>query len=456
MPLPTLQQWRPVSLELQQRFPSHRDRLQAIERDLGLFNLWGIQPMSRRNLALAILRRIGDMGQSLRPQRLPLALADLLADAEAVLQERLNAHAYDEAICIGYRVQTGHFDRNAFMESNGYGLIPRARVAYGGAISDRADAIARCDRMKTAITHASGLYRQAFPTSYATLKIFMAPEFYFRGANGAYDVSLVSEIFENLRRFTSHDNFRNWLFIFGTVIAASYEHRSRCRHCGSEQFAQNFVPYGSKRRRTAERTVCARCRCDQIDEVLVGARIDNCALVQKGGERSDRNAYVVQKEYISHIDFRRAVQHVAHFDLALPWSVDRRIELSRRTVQALPPPGSHDLGGSFSRFQDERMGGAIFTIDGISFGLEICLDHLNRRLTGATGVQIQLVPSAGASLVYLACVPGGIAFNVDGGGNGSCDARVNDGGSSRIPLIRSMGLASGGSIDIYAPTLIPY
>jgi len=64
-----------------------------------------------------------------------------------------------------------------------------------------------------------------------TLKIFVAPEFFFRGVNGAYmfesdDVEAgtpcgpVCQILQGLERIVEQERFKDWLFLFGTVIAS--------------------------------------------------------------------------------------------------------------------------------------------------------------------------------------------------------------------------------------------
>jgi hypothetical protein len=73
-------------------------------------------------------------------------------------------------------------------------------------------------------------------------------------------------------------------------------------------------------------------------------------------------------------------------------------------------------------------GGSIFRMGGVTFGLEVCLDHLNGRLNSATDknlVQIQLIPSAGAFIEPTNVVAGAVAFNVDGGGSDG-DSAVYD------------------------------
>lgn len=64
------------------------------------------------------------------------------------------------------------------------------------------------------------------------LKIFLAPEFYFRGLNGAFEFTAeeseeesgecsdICHILKGLENMVAHKRFENWLFLFGTVIAS--------------------------------------------------------------------------------------------------------------------------------------------------------------------------------------------------------------------------------------------
>ena len=79
--------------------------------------------------------------------------------------------------------------------------------------------------------------------------------------------------------------------------------------------------------------------------------------------------------------------------------------------------------GSGSENQKQSYdGNAVFTDGGVTYGVEVCLDHLKKRLKLSKGlktIDIQLVPSCGMYLVDDAIVakPGGYAFNVDGYAN---------------------------------------
>ena len=63
-------------------------------------------------------------------------------------------------------------------------------------------------------------------------------------------------------------------------------------------------------------------------------------------------------------------------------------------------------------------GGAVFTIDGITFGVDICLDHVQGRLKKSNEtVQVHLITSCGVSSIddeQTATVEKGFVFNVDG------------------------------------------
>jgi hypothetical protein len=441
------------------------DLLDKVSEEVKLYDQ-AFSPMAKRNVATAIAEKVAEFERqwkkAYRVNPMPKPLADLGESARKVDGVSVGARKYEYVSCIAYGVATGKFDANLF---RAYWDGTRYRYAnlveYDGDPSDRADYLAKCGRMKDAINKAWALYQSRHgtgPKDAKTLKLFMAPEFYFRGMRGAYRISYVTKIVENLRAFTKDPKFADWLFVLGTVIGATLDTQLVCKACGKAG-ATNFQRVG------VNQFVCPGCPTGSVKEERLGARIDNVALVQKGGEADDKNAYVVAKEYVSHIDFRRHVtpealvkgkDRTGHDRTAIldPWDADRRIEVRTRTVKALPPPGSRDVGGGNpSNFLDERMGGSVFTIDGVKFGLEVCLDHLKNRLGPAAGVHIQLVPSAGASLKQFACVPNGIAFNVDGG-KGTCDVRVNSGGGAPSTTAEPAHASQDG-ITVYDPLQIP-
>jgi hypothetical protein len=300
---------------------------------------------------------------------------------------------YTSAQCIGYQINTFP----AAVMGNPYGK------RYLGMAKAQSDIRGRCHIMREAIKAAksdAAVKRSAF-----TLKIFMAPEFYFHDLNGAYPIEEVSSIMEGLRVYTRQAEFKDWLFIFGTVIA--------------------YLDTGA------------------------GKEVFNIALVQRGGtdETGPDSSLIVYKEFISHVDFIRNPMHesaVICYNCGAPnhtstvgyegWArTTLRNALIGRGTQGMstlrPTEGSRDtlsrreeaVGPGREQTKTGLGGQAAFTMAGIHFGLEVCLDHAMGRLrasppkAGEAYPQIHLIPSGGMSIMEpaIACQQWGIVFNVD-------------------------------------------
>jgi len=121
-----------------------------------------------------------------------------------------------------------------------------------------------------------------------TLKVFMAPEFLYRGKGGAYIHDVLNGwdesrthgelfnlsgsdrfpgLFGYLKRFAADARFKDWLFVFGTAISASFPARSE----------------------TNGKWV--------VDSTKLG-EIYNTALIQHGGELTTDEVYASRKRYI--------------------------------------------------------------------------------------------------------------------------------------------------------------
>lgn len=234
---------------------------------------------------------------------------------------------------------------------------------YPGIMNIPLDIQQRCSLMERAIYIAHSSYKMIHQPS-NVLKVFVAPEFFFRGPIGAYSMDDYQTILERLRAFVNDVRFKDWMFVFGTTLAFSRE-------------------------------------------ISKHKEVYNIAVVQKGnaGEESCR---IVMKEHKSGIDFMGA-------RLPAP-----KIGLPDKDVHHLMPAKNSGVG---RERQKKNYGGeSIFELGGITFGLEVCLDHGEQRLRkspvarGKNRVQVQLIPSAGMSInpAAIVAVTGGIAFNCDG------------------------------------------
>lgn len=340
------------------------------------------------NLLTDIMRLISRMQLELKTES--HELKKLLREIQNKVKQEFNlpeTTEYKNVICLGYLVKTvykqykGETDDWNDMKNRNRDMIDAIRSAYS---------------KEKAIAHKKDYSNEKI------LKIFMAPEFFFRGENGAYDFDVVNGVKENerkkgkdgllelLEKETNDPKYKDWLFVFGTAVCATKVTKTICEVCNSE------VQFKVDKSTAKSRGFCKKDASHKIKEEVKGAMIDNVAIIKKGDTK-----YIVTKELIAPGDFQKDKKDKDVIKLR-----DEQLKIIKNKQSASNIPPKYQ--------QDERMGGCIFTIDGITFGLEICLDHTNRRLINAPNVQIQLIPSAGMKIKHLDTIFNGIVFNVDG------------------------------------------
>lgn len=308
------------------------------------------------------------------------------------------------------------------------------RQRYPGLSDQKRDIEYRCKIMADAIEAAAKSHRI---DSMAT-KIFVAPEFFFRGGTaGVYDAENVSYVNETMDRYVAGSKYAKWIFVLGTTLAA--------------------MPGGGN-----------------------NPEIMNIAIMRKGGKKivkkksevlkSDHltadDTLLVYKEYVSAVDFfgpyyansanfhgnqptagtanvmgaqkrlrptsgARPSGHVKHSDapnvhgqnhvwkpsiglknLILDKFKKKLINAKERNRLLSPVPYT-----TSEKSRTGLGGGTNFTMGGLSFVLEICLDHVQERAKGTVNrdsVDIHIVTSCGMDLNYLWVKPGGYFFLVDG------------------------------------------
>lgn len=229
---------------------------------------------------------------------------------------------------------------------------------------------------KTDITERIKLLRRAMeqvricPETKAdpsVLKLFMFPEFYFRGKEGAYRMDDARAVVDELLALVNDKaEWDHWIFAFGTIVSANFD--------PAISLAKPLPP---------------------------GTEIDafNYCVVQKGG--------VIQAD--GHAIIKRTMG-------ASDFIVDA-ITLGSAPVQ-YPDPLE---GGRFSEVQaaEDHEHGSVFTLGDLTFGVEVCADHAAGRLYNARKlptIDIHLVPSCGAHIIekFVVAKTGGYAFGCDG------------------------------------------
>lgn len=195
------------------------------------------------------------------------------------------------------------------------------------------------------------------------LKIFLAPEFYFRGKDGAFSFVLeeeeesegecsdICQILTGLEDIVADERFVDWLFLFGTVIASE------------------ALPV----------------------EDTFDWQFYNFAPMYKGFDPAKKSGlvgknFIVPKRYVSNIDFLTPLRHLTNKTDAMEL-LDEKNHTLDRTLRNPHALGQHRYDNDvWMRYKDELLGLGYtmieygwFFMDEISFSVEICLDHLNHR-----------------------------------------------------------------------------
>ncbi len=279
--------------------------------------------------------------------------------------------AYTDIQLISYEIFTGPT------------IAAKDMRQYKGMSSDLDDMAYRVTLMLEAMECA----RKAAVKDANCLKVFVAPEFYFRGSKGAYPIAKVvgegqsdgggRNLLDMLRLLvkTKNRDYEHWLFVFGSIIASSG--------------APGLTVQGSQR------------------------EAYNICLIQRG-EQGIEGSRVVVKEHKSGVDFLK----VSPGNGAVLDSAVRHLMAGRKTDTGWDT--NRGAGKEFGKKEYEGLG--IFEIEGITFGVEICLDHASQRLRQSPPgpkdpwIQVQLVPSCGMQVYpgsVVAC-KNGLVLNVDG------------------------------------------
>lgn len=394
--------------------------------------------MAKRNLLVQLELDIR-LWMRNHPAENTVAWAALLEVVTRTLKANYSAGQFSSVMCIGWRIGCNYNVANNKIKRNSL----KNPDYFRHSTDDMQDMLQKCSDMANAINKAkTGIAVHGVTNSADTLKVFMAPEFYFRGKNGAYSPDVVAEIVPRMKTLLG-GGWDDWLFVFGTAIAAIEDTITYCETCNLTDTVK-WEPDPVNRGKTIP-----KCKnqppmgpAHSIKEWTYGAEVQNVALVYHAGE-----SHLIPKEYVSGIDYKNN-QVVVHAGTA-----------GEKSLRTLAPQGS-DSSRIKSTFNDERMGGCIFNMAGITIGLEVCLDHiasfddgLGRASRYASIIQVLLIPSYGMSIgTGMYCRPGGLVFNVDGRGNGTTDVLRK--GIPRRPAGVCTFSTGRGCVDIWAPVLL--
>jgi len=302
---------------------------------------------------------------------------------------------------------------------------------YVGLDEPRRDVAARLKVVEEALKLA---HDKAKTDDETTLRVFVMPEFFFRGKVGAYMMGRpeIDDLIDGLQGLVKDPKWRHWFCVFGSAVGMSVPDKGK------------FEGY-------------------------------NYTLCQAGGfgdakGAGPKAAHAVVKEHMSGIDFIHDASKVGDEQ----WLRGRYGVLADQ-IEHLKPANA-----TGSEVQQRSYGGeCIFEHYDLTWGVEICLDHLVRRIkksTGAPAINLQVVPSCGASLEKdSVVVRKGYAFNCDGLNNSGFpsargnahtllwsmkDGKVNPIKKPEAVLPLSMDVSNifadgPGELHVYAPLPLP-
>eukprot|EP00929_Paragymnodinium_shiwhaense_P057768 TRINITY_DN28920_c0_g1_i2.p1 TRINITY_DN28920_c0_g1~~TRINITY_DN28920_c0_g1_i2.p1 ORF type:complete len:407 (-),score=54.27 TRINITY_DN28920_c0_g1_i2:513-1733(-) len=256
----------------------------------------------------------------------------------------------------------------------------------------------------------------------STLKIFLAPEFYWRGAKGAYRLSehlarIATPIAEEIVESLSAERFKHWFFVLGTIVAA--------------QMADEAFVKMSKR-------------------PFNNISYYNFATIHLGGTKRSFSRF---KHYISSIDFLQATPDSMRYVAPPPGLSQEFCKLHPESngciYYSLPPSVLSSMG--FRSY--EILHDGLLEVGGVKIGLEICLDHAKGDLCRTLGengaVDVQLVVSAGMNIRSgpVCTFAGSPVFLADGFArtemNLNAFGRGREGSVSDLPEMHSQGYNVG-------------
>mmetsp|Transcript_26254 Transcript_26254/g.63974 ORF Transcript_26254/g.63974 Transcript_26254/m.63974 type:complete len:514 (+) Transcript_26254:38-1579(+) len=255
---------------------------------------------------------------------------------------------------------------------------------YIGNDDNEVDAQNRLKIMKDAVELA---YRSSDPDS-ATLKVFIAPEFYWRGVDGAYvfmeeepedwDIcGPVCQILKGLEEIVAQKRFENWVFLFGSITASEVVAEEGPFQTMFYNFAPLYLGYDPEK-------------------------------TDFHGKR-----FIVPKRYMSSSDFltpvrnlnstvyKEVVEHQLPKDQTTVYIGDKKKYDNRMWT---------DYKGELDYLGYTMIEYGWMMVDGLSLSVEICLDHqmrmsLNAYLADITTGQTTVIPSASSTNSDLEYVP---------------------------------------------------
>lgn len=322
---------------------------------------------------------------------------------------------------IGYAVPTTPADIIGVGDPNGRGSVAGT---YRAAPDLADDLRVRAAALKTAVDAARDALAAAEP---GVLNVFLAPEFYWHGPMGPYvhtpaEPDPADLILAELERLFPAAEYPDFLLVLGTAISAEITDVDVILASASCRVRNDVVRSLGESWQTADGPLA-----QVVLDTLVNF-IKNCHSYPQVEVRN--RAFVLGPGEIGGIGGdslgARSITTEKYFDSnedLLLWDVTGKPVI---TEQMAAYPILDISGGDFKTVARDPYSLFRTGENGFTVGVEICLDHADRRLRKGVdrspwpargdGVDLHLIPSCGMQLhpPAVAARAGGWAFNCDG------------------------------------------
>jgi hypothetical protein len=281
------------------------------------------------------------------------------------------------------------------------------------------------------------------------LKVFVIPEFFFRGVKGAY-IGEADSIFKKyfvdyIRHIKDKDKYKNWLFVFGTLLTSTdivdvkKSPTSELFEIGNDllNVFYRLHPKNSNNAVSSKPVISLLKRIDEEEtgeltgvennlfandisngdkeyssllkstlnycDITAGINVYNKCFIFSGDIASNR-VISIQKKHKSKEDF------ILNF-------VEKNKDNYIQSITKYPV-----IQEKSEKKQSDTDEYSIFEYGGITFGVDICLDHSRQRLLNHWKrnqndyVDVQIIPSCGMDIRAGSVIAkkGGVVFNCDG------------------------------------------
>ena len=321
---------------------------------------------------------------------------------------------YSSVVFAAYVVPTIPNLSGAVGDPDGAGFVSGT---YVGLPDPREDVQQRVKLISNAAAQAYDSCPPETRDDPSVLHIFVVPEFYFRGLNGAYEVGadrgLLKYLVDQLRSVADGPKYKHWMFVCGTVLESDEggsdsdpqkKLRAAVRSDLAAALAKAYDVAPDDETKDFVFDMVQKCTSFAQAHPLYLVR-NRCYAYKQGWEEWPQGV-AVDKCFVSHEDFVMSTSlspsAYAEGSIAYPYIDESSGELKAEAFDAK----------------------CIFTVDGITFALEICLDHRRARLrtvrekneSSRIPVDVHLVVSCGMQIQSPAVVAktGGLVFNCDG------------------------------------------